>query len=191
MLHYDEEGVAVVTDSASGEVTWRAGEEGQPAVGVLLLGGRGAVQVELPAEHVMIWRSAIAAAGARELTLTDEGDPVLLDSEGATIFDSRTGPFEPRTVPDSAPAARRDTETESAEDFSGWMDELIDYDGKTIAPLSSATSHPTRRCATWAPSLNVLLAAPGANCWHRPKSKTSALTTSWWRPSRWARTVCS
>jgi hypothetical protein len=104
-LHYDDEGVAVITDAGSGEITWRAGEEEQPAAGLLLLGSGGAVQVETPEEHKTIWRSAIAATGARELTLTDEGDLELLDGEGALIFNSRTGPVEPRVIPGSAPAA--------------------------------------------------------------------------------------
>jgi Family of unknown function (DUF6461) len=105
LMHYDNEGVAVITDTASGEVTWRAGEEGRPAAGLLLLGCGDAVQVETPKEHQAIWRSAIAASGARELTLTDEGDLELLNDEGTLVFNSRTGPVEPRAIPDCAPAA--------------------------------------------------------------------------------------
>lgn len=105
LLHYDDEGVAVITDRASGEVTWRAGGEAQPVAGLLLLGNEGAVQVETPEERETIWRSAIAAPGARKLTLTDEGDLELLDGEGIVIFNSRTGSVEPRAIPDAAPAA--------------------------------------------------------------------------------------
>jgi hypothetical protein len=104
MLHYDDEGVAVIADTASGEITWRAGEEEQPAAGLLLLGSGDAVQVETPEEHKTMWRSAIAATGARELTLTDEGDLELLDDEGTPIFNSRTGPVAPRAIRDCAPA---------------------------------------------------------------------------------------
>lgn len=70
MLHYDDEGVAVIADTASDEVIWRAGEAGQPAAGWLLLGSGDAVQVEDPEEYKTIWRSAIAATGARKMTLT-------------------------------------------------------------------------------------------------------------------------
>jgi len=102
VLRYDAEGVAVVMDTATGESTWRAGEPGEPAAGVLLLGAGCAVQVQIPEG---VWTSAIAAKGARELILTDAGDLELLDGEGALIFNARTGPVEPQALGDRAPAA--------------------------------------------------------------------------------------
>lgn len=106
VLHYDGNGVAVLTDTSTGETTWRAGEEGRPAVGNLLLGNRDEVQVErADGDRETIWRSGIAATGAQELILTDAGDLELLDRARVRLFNSRTGPVEPRAMHDSAPAA--------------------------------------------------------------------------------------
>ncbi|MGW7576428.1 DUF6461 domain-containing protein [Streptomyces sp. NPDC054765] len=106
VLHYDGEGVAVLTDTRTGETTWRAGEEGRPAAGNLLLGNRDEVQVErVDGDRETIWWSGIAASGAQELILTDAGDLELLDRARVRLFNSRTGPVETRATHDSAPAA--------------------------------------------------------------------------------------
>jgi hypothetical protein len=104
-LHYDADGVAVLTDLGTGEVRWRAGDDGRPAAGLLLLGNGDAVQVETPEEHRTVWCSRIAAPGARSLVVTDAGDLELLSTEGVRLLNSRTGPVEATAVADAAPAA--------------------------------------------------------------------------------------
>jgi hypothetical protein len=100
VLHYDAEGVAVVTDRRTGEIRWRADEKGW-----LLLGGDGAVQVEAPGDREVVWRSAIAAPGALVLVVTDDGDFDLLDGDRVRLLNSRTGPVEATGLGDAAPVA--------------------------------------------------------------------------------------
>lgn len=104
VLHYDPEGVAVLTDRTTGEIRWRAGDRGRPAAGLLLLGNGGALQVE-NSEHETVWVSDIAAPGAWLSVITDDGDFELLSGEGIRLLNSRTGPVEATAVRDAAAAA--------------------------------------------------------------------------------------
>lgn len=103
-LSYDADGVAVVTSDRTGEVRWRAGDGERAAVGRLLLGDGGAVQVENSANET-VWISDIAVPGARSLTLTKGGDLELCDEHGMPVFNSRTGPTGAVAMHDAAPAA--------------------------------------------------------------------------------------
>lgn len=98
----DADGVAVVTDTGTGQVRWRAGDEGHPVVGRLLLGGDGSLQVEAPGEWEVVWRSDFAVPGARAFGLTDDGDFDLFDGERVRLLNSRTGPVEPVNLGDAA-----------------------------------------------------------------------------------------
>ena len=102
-LHYDAEGVAVVTDRSTGEVRWRAGDEDRPAAGRLVLDG--SVKVEAPGTYDVVWRSDIGVAGAHTLLLTDDGDFELLDGERVRRLNSRTGPVEVQVLGAEAPVA--------------------------------------------------------------------------------------
>lgn len=103
VLHYDADGVAVVTDRRTGEVHWRAGEDDRPAVGRLLLGGDGSIHVEADGE--VVWRSGFAAPAAHALVVTDDGDFDLLDGQRVRLLNSRTGPVEATELGDAAPVA--------------------------------------------------------------------------------------
>ncbi|MGP3985805.1 DUF6461 domain-containing protein [Streptomyces sp. 3N207] len=103
-VSYDPEGVAVLTEHRTGEVWWRAGEGKRAAVGRLLLGDGGAVQV-VDSANKTVWLSEIAVPGARSLTVTDGGDFVLCDGHGMPLFNSRTGPTGAVAMEDAAPAA--------------------------------------------------------------------------------------
>ncbi|MFJ3667061.1 DUF6461 domain-containing protein [Streptomyces sp. NPDC090106] len=105
VLHYDDENVAVITDTERGEVTWRAG-----ATGRLLLGQRYEVQVEAWDSHETVWWSGFAAQGALHLILTDEGDLELLDGVHVRVANIRTGPVEARALRDSVPVAAIDAD---------------------------------------------------------------------------------
>ncbi|MDN3354800.1 DUF6461 domain-containing protein [Actinomadura sp. DC4] len=100
VLRYDADGVAAVTDASTGEVRWRAGEQGR-----LLLGGDGTVQIEAPGDHEVVWRSDFAAVRARALVLTDDGDFDLLGGDRVRLLNSRTGPVESAGLGDAAPVA--------------------------------------------------------------------------------------
>ncbi|WP_240965476.1 DUF6461 domain-containing protein [Streptomyces zingiberis] len=119
-LCYDGEGVAIVLDTHTGGAVWRAGEEGRPVAGDLLLGDRDAVQVEAPGELRTVWRSPIAAEGARSLILTDTGDLELLNGDGARIYTSRSGPVEPRPLRNSAPVAAITADTFLVRETAKW-----------------------------------------------------------------------
>jgi len=105
VLSYDVDGVAVVTDQSTGEVRWRAGEEGRPAVGRLLLGGDGTIQIEAPGDRQVVWRSGFAAPRARTLVVTDDGDFDLLDGVRVRLLNSRTGPVEAAGLGDAVAVA--------------------------------------------------------------------------------------
>ncbi|MFI5689986.1 DUF6461 domain-containing protein [Streptomyces sp. NPDC051636] len=109
-LHYDATGVAVVTDQATGETRWRAGDTGHPAAGWMLLGTSGALQVE-QSGHGTVWVSDIASPEARLLVITDAGDLELVAGDGVALLNSRTGPIEARALHDAAPAASITRET--------------------------------------------------------------------------------
>lgn len=105
VLHYDADGVAVVTDRSTEEVRWRAGEEERPAVGRLLLGGDGSIHVEALGDGEVVWRSGFAAPAAHALVVTDDGDFDLLDGQRVRLLNSRTGPVEAAGLGDAAPVA--------------------------------------------------------------------------------------
>lgn len=87
-LRYDPAGVAVVVERGTGLVVWRAGDdERNPAAGELVLSG--SLQVRLSGGGV--WRSSVAAEGARFLTVTDDGELELLDDIEVSLFNSRQG----------------------------------------------------------------------------------------------------
>lgn len=100
VLRHDAAGVAVITDTARDEVTWRAGAAGQ-----LLLGHGDEVQVEAGEGFETVWRSGFAAPGARYLILSDTGDLELLSGEHVRLGNARTGPVEAVALREAAPVA--------------------------------------------------------------------------------------
>lgn len=96
VLDYDDDDIgwtAVLTDTDTGVVLWRASRPGW-----LYLGTQGAVQT---AE----WTSEVAAAGAASLTVGDEGGLLLWDATGFCLYDSRVGAIRPVELSEAAPAA--------------------------------------------------------------------------------------
>ncbi|WP_198545927.1 DUF6461 domain-containing protein [Actinacidiphila yeochonensis] len=99
VLRYDVDGVASLTDTATGEVRWRAGGKG-----ALLLGGDGALHTEDDGRRPL-WTADLGHRDAVRLVVTDDGDLALLGDDGARLAGSRTE--DPGTVElrGSAPAA--------------------------------------------------------------------------------------
>ncbi len=102
VLDYDSDDIswtAVLTDTETGDVLWRADHPGW-----LYLGAQGAVRT---AE----WDSEIAAAGAVSLTVSDTGGFQLRDGTGFCLYDSQLGLVRPTELAEAAPAAAitRDT----------------------------------------------------------------------------------
>ena len=68
VLRYDGEGVATLTDTATGEIRWRAGGSG-----TLLLGYDGVLHIE-DEDHRPLWtpevRAALAAMGSEDVMET-------------------------------------------------------------------------------------------------------------------------
>lgn len=104
-LGYDADGVAVLTESGSGVVHWRAGGEGTPVAGALLVGYGGELQVEEPTDHSTLWASGFAAPDGQALVVTDDGDFELLSGEQVRLLNSRTGPVETTVMAGAGPAA--------------------------------------------------------------------------------------
>lgn len=99
MLHYDDSGIATLTDTATGEVRWRAGGSG-----TLLLGYNGVLQVE-DEGHQPLWTADLQHPDALNVVITEDGDLELLSGNGVRLVNSRTGAVEVRVLRGSAPAA--------------------------------------------------------------------------------------
>ena len=91
-------GVAQLVDRETGEVRWQAG-----AAGRFLLGAGDELLVE-DDDHAPVWRSGLAAEGARSVVVSNGGELELLDGEGVPLLNSRTGPVASTAVPDALAA---------------------------------------------------------------------------------------
>ncbi|MFI6097752.1 DUF6461 domain-containing protein [Lentzea sp. NPDC051213] len=101
-LHYDSDGVAVLTNTTTGERRWRAGPPDQPAAGSLVLTRARQLEVWRGGDRV-VWKSGIGAPWAFSLGVTDDGDFELYDHAGKRLFNSRTGPGDGVPIMDEAP----------------------------------------------------------------------------------------
>jgi len=84
VLRYDDSGIATLTDTATGEIRWRAG-----APGTLILGSGGVLHIEDP-DGQPSWAD-LTHPDALNMVITDDGDLELLSGDGVRLVNSRTG----------------------------------------------------------------------------------------------------
>lgn len=99
VLRYDNSGTATLTDTATGEIRWRAGGSG-----TLLLGYDGVLHTE-GEDHRPLWTAEPRHPDALSVVITDDGDLELRSGEGVRLVNFRTGPIDVTVLTNSAPAA--------------------------------------------------------------------------------------
>jgi hypothetical protein len=99
VLGYDDSGIATLTDTATGEIRWRAGGSG-----TLRFGYNGVLHTEDEGGG-RLWTADLQHPDGDKMVINDDGDLELLSANGVRLVNSRTGAVEVRVLRGSAPAA--------------------------------------------------------------------------------------